>query len=105
VQNGRVKAPRIPTGVFGFVWLVIALAFFAGVAVWSTSVSTSFGDSERQAPLPSPTPVHAVPMIVTIYPGASDVVSQGALCAKAAPRFNAVTVETPDGAIIAEIRC
>jgi hypothetical protein len=101
-----MHARRITAELFGVAWVIVVIALVGGVAMWSMSVSGSIGAAKVVTPLPSPTPVVAVPTVITIYPNSKPAeITQSGMCAEVAPKYNSVIVETSDGSIVANIRC
>ena len=89
---------------FGVVWLCLAAALCAVIALWGLQISGFLGhggDRITAAPVARAT---AVPRIVTDYtPNASS--STESLCAELAPQAATVTVETPTGVVLSTLEC
>jgi hypothetical protein len=85
-------------------WVALIVALLCVLALWSTSISTSLGDSEPAITIPSPPPVREVATVITVYPDPGAVEPDN-LCAEVTPQFNYVIADTNLGYILAGIRC
>jgi hypothetical protein len=99
-----VRAIQIPSRVLRAGWLVVAVALVIVLGFWAFQIAGALHTTRGDEALPSPTPVKAIPTVVTESPDAAPL-TPSQLCAQLAPGTNEVIVQTTLGVPISTLQC
>jgi hypothetical protein len=99
-----VRPVRNPGRLLRAGWLLVLVAMIVFVGFWAIQIGGVLRTTRGEEASPSPTPVKAIPTVVTESPDAAPL-TPSQLCAQLAPGTNEVIVETSLGVPVSTLQC